>query len=271
VRVSDWIALSYFIYLLLTALLKPAWTSRRRALATSFGLAALVLVVSRVPVEGPTGIVRDWAPAIYLIGGYWLSGLYFVAPMPKLEAWCLALDRRVLDDTGLTALVERAPRIVLELLESAYLACFVFVVAGLGVVLVDGAPGASDRYWSLVLIGELGAFGWLPWLQTRPPRAIEPPGPMDQRGLLVRAFNMGTLARASIQVNTLPSGHVSGSLTAAIAIWMAVPAAGPMALALAIAITVSSVVGRYHYTIDAITGVGLALLGWSVLLLFGRA
>jgi hypothetical protein len=263
VRVSEWVSFVYFAYLFAVALIKGSWPGRLRAVATS-GLYALVVVgVALLPDTAYTITARDWIPGGYLLAGYWLSGLFFVKPMLRIEERCLTLDLRLFERLNVPAVIERAPRIPLEVLELAYVACFLFVPACVAMVILT-EPALADRSWTLVLLGEFGAFGMLPWVQTRPPRVLEAPGPLDKRPLLMRGLNRFMVRNTSIQVNTLPSGHVAGSLTAAIALWPALPRAGFVALAIAGAITVSAVVGRYHYAIDAVSGVGVALIAWAL-------
>ena len=48
-------------------------------------------------------------PAVILLAGYRLSGLFFVAPMLDLERWLLRVDEQWLGRTGILAAYERAP------------------------------------------------------------------------------------------------------------------------------------------------------------------
>ena len=111
----------------------------------------------------------------------------------------MAVDRRVLGRDSGSALVGSLPRLALELLEFAYVTCFLFVPGGLAVLVLAGHRDAADRFWTLVLLGEFGSFAMLPWIQTRPPRAVEPPGTIDRRPLFMRRMNR-------LQVNTVSIG-----------------------------------------------------------------
>jgi hypothetical protein len=264
VRLSEWVAFLYFAYLFAVAVLKGPWPRRRPAVVLSALCALLVAAVALAPDVGWMSIARDWLPAAYLVAGYWLSGLYFVSPMVSIEQYCAALDRRLLESLRVDAFIARAPRLLIEVLELAYFACFLFVPACVALVLLTRHP-LGDRSWAMVLLAEFGAFGMLPWVQTRPPRTIETPGALDQRPLMMKKVNRFMVRRTSIQVNTLPSGHVAGSLAAAFAVSAALPRAGLAAFFAAAAITVSAVVGRYHYAVDAVTGVGVALVAWALI------
>ena len=79
----------------------------------------------------------------------------------------MAADRRL----GLSTY--EAPRLVAELLEAAYLG--VYAIVGIAFVLhlmLTPAP-SPDRFWAVVLITDFICFAMLPWIQTRPPRALE--------------------------------------------------------------------------------------------------
>jgi membrane-associated phospholipid phosphatase len=136
------------------------------------------------------------------------------------------------------------------------------VPIGLACLYVAGLREESDRFWTAVLLAAFGCYGVLPWLPTRPPRAIEG-APVRSPGL-VRRLNLRVLRLASVELNTFPSGHVAASLATALAVWARLPLIGlPLGL-LALAIAIGSVAGRYHYAADALAGAVLALLGFLI-------
>ena len=264
-RASEWLTIAYFAYLGVLALARPAMTGRRRALIV---VVAAILAVILLPFALPSGSVRervrDWLPAGYLLAGYWLSGLYFIAPMPHVERRFLQFDQ-FLYRNGLAKLVVHTPSVLLDFLEFAYLSCFIFVPSGMLILALTGHAASADRFWTIVLAGEFGSFGVLPWIQTRPPRDIEPPDPINSRGLIIRRLNLYMCGTTSIGWNTFPSGHVAGALAAAIAVSAEVPAAAiPMFIGAGL-IAVSTVVGRYHYAVDGIAGALLTLGVWGIM------
>ena len=263
-RASEWVAAAYFSYLCGVALIRPAWPRRLSAAVAAFVATVALFLPRFLPESVVTIAARDWLPALYLVVGYWLSGWYFVAPMERIEDGFLALDRRILGPDSGSALVAALPRPVLELLEFAYVTCFLFVPGGLALLVASGHERVADRFWTLVLLGEFGSFAMLPWIQTRPPRVIEPPGAIDRRPLFMRRMNRLPVNTVSIGVNTFPSGHVAGALAAAIAVAEVVPVWAPWLLAVVAAIAVAAVLGRYHFFIDAVAGVVLTLTAWVV-------
>jgi membrane-associated phospholipid phosphatase len=263
VRVSEWVAVVYFGYLLLVAAIRPPWPRRFAAAVWSTLTVALVVAVGSLPDARLTRIVRDWAPAVSLVSGYWVSGMYFVAPMPDVERRLLTFDEWLLGDRGGARVIDRIPSFVLELLEFAYFGCFLFVPGAFLTLVWLGYASVADRFWTLVLLGELGSFGMLPWIQTRPPRTLETDGAIDRRPLLLRRLNRFMVRTTSIQVNTFPSGHVAGSLATAIAVSEVLPSLAPWMLGAAILISVATVIGRYHYAADAVAGALLTLVAWA--------
>ena len=83
---------------------------------------------------------------------------------------------------------------------------------------------------------------------------------LEARG--IRRFNLAVLRHVSTGVNTLPSGHVAASVAAALAVAPVIPAAGAVAVVLALSIALASVLGRYHYAVDAILGAVVAVVAF---------
>ena len=265
VRAYEWIVCGFFAYLILLARIQPlAATRRSRVLVVGLVCIGLVLVLSQLRLQLPMRVARDWVPCIYLLQGYWMCGLFFRRPMPAVEGRLLRLDRRLFEAFRLDAALERTPGPVLQLLELAYLCAYPFVPATLALLYGAGLRGQADQYWTAVLIAAFACYGLLPWIQTRPPRAIEPAGAMDRRDLALRRVNRAVLARASVQVNTFPSGHAATAVAAALATAELLPGLLVPLLATAGAIAVSTVAGRYHYAADTVLGVAVGAGAWWI-------
>ncbi len=204
-------------------------------------------------------------PSLFLVSSYWLSGLFFTRPMARAEARLLRADRWLLPRLGIAWLATRGPRWMLEILELSYLLVYAMVPAGALVLAVAGHPGPLARYWTVVFAATLACYAMLPWLQTRPPRAIESVDPFNGRTLWVRTVNLAVLSHGSHHANTVPSGHAAGAFAAALAVAATLPAPGTGLIVLAAIIAVATVVGRYHYAIDTILGTALAFVAWALL------
>ena len=259
-RASDWIAIVYFTYVFALA-----WTlrlPRARRWQIAGAAAATLATLSAAATFPATSWWRSWLPGVILIVAYKLSGRFFTAPMPAFEQALAASDRWLFERFGLGKLVAHTPRVVLEYLEACYLLAVPLVPAGLVVALRAGDSAAVERFWTLGLAVEFVCFGMLPWIQTRPPWVREPPSAVDARALAMRRANRLFVDRALMPVNTFPSGHAATALAVALATFPAAPAVGALFLVLAVSVAVGSVIGRYHYALDALAGIILTLLIW---------
>lgn len=207
-------------------------------------------------------VVLDWLPGVYLLAGYWLPAQLRGRPGRRLQELLLATDR-VFFEWGFARLVERAPRLLLEYLEAAYLCCYLTVPAALAWAYFSGHREEADPFWTAVLLSALPCYGLVACCQTRSPREVERP-PIRSRPLVIRRWNLVVLDRASIHLNTFPSGHAAASFAAALAVGAVMPAAGGVLGALAISIAVASVAGRYHYALDAACGALLAIAAFAI-------
>jgi membrane-associated phospholipid phosphatase len=260
----EWITIGYFLYLAGAACLRPV-ARRRRVVLLALAIAAIVVIPALARFGYP--LVRAWAPAAYILIGYYASAYVFIAPSTALESWLMAWDRRLLGDPATR--FAAWPRPLLAFLEIIYLGCFLLVGAGFLVFAASGRADLADWYWTLVVAAEFGSFAPLAFIQTRPPWAIErKPVLADRR---VHELAVGMTDRFTIRVNTFPSGHVAGSLAAAIAVGAVMPRTGALFLVLAVCIAVATVAGRYHYIVDGIAGAALTLLLWALVVSFGFA
>jgi hypothetical protein len=261
-RASDWIVVAYFAYLAGAAAVVPGIGRPQRGRAIGTAIAVVIAVLIFATFGAWARLWRDLMPLVYILVGYRLPALLVTRTNQVLERRLLALDHRWFGIGHVTAISGRAARTMTELLELAYLCCYPMVPIGFACLYVAGLGEESDRFWTAILLAVFGCYGMLPWLPTRPPRAIEGE-PMQSAGL-VRGVNLRVLGVASIQLNTFPSGHAAASLATALAVGARLPLAGFLLGLLALAIAIGSVVGRYHYAADALAGVALAIVGFVI-------
>jgi membrane-associated phospholipid phosphatase len=257
-RPSEWIIVAYFAYLAVAAAVLPNIGQQQRRQAIGMAMAALIAILALAALDTRAIVLRDWMPLVYIVVGYRLPALLVTGMNEAFERRLLTFDRR----WQVTAISARAPDSVIELLELAYLCCYPMIPIGFAILYFTDLPGEAERFLIAVLLSAFGCYGVLPWLPTRPPRAIED-APVRSAGP-VRRFNLRVLGLASVQLNTFPSGHVAASLATAMAVSAGLPFVGFLLLLLAIAITLGSVVGRYHYAADALAGTALAIVGFLI-------
>lgn len=269
-RVSEWLIVGYLGYLVaLLPFRRIPRTSALRLAVTAPTLALAVVLVAVIRAPAAPAVVRDWLPLPYVLLCYWLTGYYFVDPQEAFERRFIAFDRRVRLWLGAGDFARTAPRAVLEFLETAYFACYVVLPAGMIAFILAGAAAHADRFWSVVLLAELGCYGVLPFVRTRPSWVLHPDTPLAGRRVFVREINLVLVRRASTTANTFPSGHAAGALATALAVAPAWPAAGVVFFFVALSIMVGSVAGEYHYAGDAVAGALTAVAAWGLVLAMG--
>ncbi len=262
------LVLGYAGYLIVVAWAEPRFT---RARVPTLAMAVVGAVVwagwPMLPGEATPGglAVRIVAPSLVLLATYRASGAFFVTPDRALERRLLHVDDVALGRTGLLRAYRAAPTVVHELVELLYLLVYAVVPLGATTLALGGRAGTLEKYWAVVFAAELGCYAVLPWVQTRPPRAIERETGSDAALPRLRRLNLAVLRVGSIQVNTFPSAHAAGSVAVALAVASAIPSAGVVFLALALGITIATVLGRYHYLADSVLGVAVGMAAWLIL------
>jgi hypothetical protein len=265
VRTVEWIVVIYLVYVAALAWRWPM-AARARAAVTIVAAGDAGLIVWLASLASPVALVaRDWLPALHILIGYRLSGPFFTAPMRRLEFRLVTSDRWWFERAGLGWFAARGPRLVLELLEAAYASAYVMVPLGFAIVFSGSGSVDADRYWAPVVLAELVCYAMLPWLRARTPDAIGAHTAINARLVALRRLNRVIQAHGSIRVATIPSGHAAGALATALSVAVFVPAAlGPLLLWV-VAIALGSVVGRYHYAIDALAGLAVAAVAVLVM------
>jgi membrane-associated phospholipid phosphatase len=249
----EWIATGYFAGLALAAAAVEAPMSRRlRGVSAALGAALTVAAIARFGNDG----FRAWAPHAYLVTGYWLPALLTqrLTAATRFERWLVASDAR------LRPLLPDVPAPLVHVAELAYLVCYAVVPASFAVVWVAGTTLDVQRFWAAVLLAGYACYGSLPWLLSRPPRAIG----ARQSARHVGAVNVFVLRCVSHELNTFPSGHVAVSFAAALVAWTVMPVAGALVALVAAAIAIGAAAGRYHYVIDVVVGLGVALIAGAI-------
>ena len=263
---TEWIVCGFFTYLIVLACVRPfASRPRRRVLLVGCVCIALAVMLSQLLPSPSLRIIRDWVPAVYLLQGYWLCGLFFRRPALGIERRLLAFDMRLFERSGLRRAAARAPRLVASWFEATYLLAYPFVPVGFGVFLALGQRDRADEFWTAALIAGFTCYGMLPWIQTRPPRALAADRPLWMPHQSLRHLNATVLQQMSVQVNTCPSGHAATAVAvAATIVSVGAPVTGAGFLLVAASIVVATVLSRYRYTLDTVLGLAVGVAAWGI-------
>ena len=140
-------------------------------------------------------------------------------------------------------------------LELAYLLCYLLVPLGVCVLYFLEMQQHVDDYWMIVLLSTYLCYLPLPFFQMLPPRMLELKNEHNQNSHKLRTLNLGILKRASIHINTFPSAHVASTIAASLALISFVPFVGMAFLAIGLSIAGGAVLGRYHYSADAVLAI----------------
>jgi len=262
VRSSEWVALLYFIYLAVVCWLRPVPSSRRLIIT---GVSSALVIAIWITASVAPAFARDWAPFLYVSAGYYLTGFLFVAPSEALEAWLLKWDHRWFGDP--TTRFAKWPWWTVAYLDVVYTLCFLLLPGGFAALALTGHSDRANRYWTMVLAADMGAFAPLSVFQTRPPWAIERPPTLRASG--IHRLASYVIKNATTGVNTFPSGHVAVTLAVAIGVMSSLPVTGAILFCVAASIGVACVVGRYHYTVDVLAGAALGLAVCTVVAICG--
>lgn len=247
-------SIPYFAFIIAAALITRDVRPAARVLAVGSSLLGLALaaLAAFTTVFWLRSVVL---PPMVLLIGYRASGFLWRGPMFDLESKLTAADHAL----GVPALVRATPQWLAEILELSYAGVYPMIPIALVLHLAYSPAPDADWFWSVVLVTDYVCFAMLPFIQTRPPRALEASDPWRSR---LRAMNMRIVEHASIGMNTVPSGHAAEALACALLVLDAPAAIVVFMFAAAAGVSAGAVFGRYHYAVDIIAGWGVALAVW---------
>jgi hypothetical protein len=247
----------FFLYVLVLAATMPGLPGSSRTKAATSAMIGLLLAIT-AGLTSAFWVRALVLPPVVLLIAYRATGFLWRGPMFTLESALAGADRAL----GVPRLARRMPRALAEFLELAYGGVYPLIPIALVLHLLFSKQPDADHFWTVVLVTDYVCFGMLPLIQTRPPRNLEQGSPWTAK---LRALNLNILNRASIGMNTVPSGHAAEALAAALLVLDTPPAIVAWMFFNAAAISAGAVFGRYHYTVDALAGWGVALVVWIAL------
>jgi membrane-associated phospholipid phosphatase len=262
-RRCEWVVAAYFAYACALSLwlpVSPAIT--RRVWLVNLALAAVGAVVVRF---APLWL-RDYGLLSLMLLGYQEMGWFALPHADRAleESW-LVWDRLALDTLRGRALIECLGPVIPFALEVSYPLVYTMATFGLSVVYARRMQDRADELLFPVFLATFAAYAMFPWFPSEPPRTLWPDLDLPNYSSPARAFNYWFLGGAGIHTGVFPSAHVSSAFSVALALRRMMPEVGwawRSQLVLAILIAVSVVYGRYHYLVDSVAGLALALVAW---------
>lgn len=264
-RTSERICIAYFAYTAVVAAARPVAPAVRWEVwaADAAVLAALWLLAwPRTARHAWLAVVRDWLPLALILLAYRQMG-WMALPHENrnFENFWIGPDRLLLHSLGMKRAIESLGPLLPNLLELSYLLVYVMPVAATAVFYAAQARERLDRAYRIILPATLATYALYPYFPSEPPRAVFPLDDLPVMSAL-RAFNLKILGAYGIHMSVFPSGHAAAAFACAFAVRRFLPehrAAGRCFLAMAVLIAVATVYGRYHFAIDTIAGLGMAL------------
>jgi membrane-associated phospholipid phosphatase len=240
-------------------------------LFTHLALLIAVVLASRArPIAGVARVLRDWLPVVLILVVYVeLNTVIAAMGAPHRDAVAVRWERALFPMDPSRSLAKTFPtRWVSEPLHTAYLSYYLIVFVPQLILYVQGrrrAFAGTILALSTVTILCGLAFATMP---VDAPRyfggADAPDGP-------VRRVVLAILAGGSSRGTAFPSMHVAASVVATVCAWRTQRPVGVVAAVLTVGLTLGAVYGGFHYAVDAVAGVVMALVALIITATVWRA
>ena len=266
-RLSEWLLIAYFTYVAILSLVLPVdwWVA-----VYTWGVNLIVLVglSSLARAERVTGwpvwaVLRDWLPVALVVVAYREMGWFRPAQHTyELERAWIQWDRVLLYDWGFKAVIESTGPWLPSLLELSYSLVYLVGPLGVAALYLYSSRREVDRFLVILLLGTFLSYALYPFSPSEPPRTVFPGEDAPAIDTVFRRFNWWLLGGGGIHTSVFPSGHVSHAFAGAFGMLQVLPQhrwVGRALVGLAISIALATVYGRYHYAVDAVAGLGVAL------------
>ena len=267
-RLSEWLLVAYFTYVAFLSLVLPVdwWVA-----GYTWGVNLIVLAglsslsrADRVTGWPVWAVLRDWLPVALVVVAYREMGWFAPAQHTyELERTWIQWDRVLLYDWGFKAAIESTGPGLPSLLEFSYSLVYLVGPIGVAALYLYSSRREVDRFLVVLLLGTLLSYALYPFFPSEPPRTVFPGEDAPAINTVFRQFNWWLLGGGGIHTSVFPSGHVSHAFAGAFGMLQVLPQRGWVGRALvglAISIALATVYGRYHYAVDAVAGLGVALV-----------
>ncbi len=267
-RWSEALMALYFLYAAVMSALLPVPTSVTGFTIglnlTLVGVFVTLSYLGRVrPSSTAVSMARDWFPLAVLVLAYREMGWFAPAQHTvDLENGWIVWDRLLLSDWGLQRAIEFLGPALPAVLELCYALVYAIGPFSLAAIYWWGYRNRADAFLFRFLLGTVLSYALFPYFPSEPPRAVFPADNVPNFDTIFRQFNWWLLGGHGIHTSVFPSAHVSAAYSAAFAMWRVIPerkAAAWFLTLLATGIFWATIYGRYHYAVDAVAGLVVAV------------
>ncbi len=264
-RRSEILLCTFFLYVSTVALFRPVEQEIvLRTLSTNTAVVLGLFILS-TRSDGILAHVRDWLPVGLILLAYREMGwLALPHANQDFENYWIHLDRWLLDH-GFRAAVESLGPLLPNILELSYLLTYLMPPLTVAALYFCHKRERMDDALLILLAGTLAAYACYPWFPSDTPRRVFAGLDLPLENA-VRRFNLLILGGYGIRTSVFPSGHAAASFAAALAVTRVLPDRkwwGRGLMLLAVLIALATVYGRYHFAIDTIAGLALAVAAWG--------
>ncbi len=218
--------------------------------------------------------LRDWLPVPLIVLAYKQMGWFAPASHTnEFETGWIVWDRVLLDEWSLRAAIESLGAFGPSVLEISYVLVYAVGPFSVAVFYAYGKRSRLDRFLLPFALGTVLAYAFYPFVPSEPPRAVFAGQDLPGVETVFRRFNLWLLSGGGIHTSVFPSGHVAHSFAAGWGMLRALPEhkwVGRTLLTLAALIFIATIYGRYHYAVDSIAGLVVAMAALGITELFYR-
>ncbi len=267
-RPSEIVLIGYFLYVGVVGLfLEIPPETARFTLLLNLAVVAGYFILGHFDRQRPLraiSMVRDWLPLGFIQLAYREMGWF--APQHhtyELEDAWIVWDRLLLNDWHLRTAIEFLGPLLPAVLELSYSLVYAVGPFSVAILYLYGRRGEVGQFLVTLVLGTVLSYALYPYFPSEPPRAVFPDADMPQIVTVFRRFNLWILSGGGIHTSVFPSSHVSHAFAAAFAMRRVLPDkkwAGRSLLVLAVSTSIATVYGRYHYAVDGLAGLVVAML-----------
>lgn len=267
--ITDKLTMSYLVFVMFVVVVRSEQVRYGEAIALIHcGLLAGIglLAFARARGNGIAGAIGNWYP-IFLFGFFFEEIGFIVHAFHSgwFDQWLISLEYRVFGVHPTVWIEKYSSYWATEFLQLAYTSYLVLTLGlathferrrhkvPLRILVVSSCVAYYVSYIIFVLFPIESPYHTLREFQQ-----------IELAGGPFTAFIDWIERYGRVHGGAFPSAHVSGSVVVLICAWRYSRRVGYVLLPLVIAICIATVYGRYHYVVDVLAGIVMAIIGYAV-------